>query len=339
MLSKSTQVYATHGIPIECDIYTDADLDYPPDSPVFLFFHSGGLVNRARDCIAPWIVQACWQRKWPVISADFRQMPQVGAQGLVEDALAAYDFARKLNVKGGEEGKERRVIVAGASGGFFVASRVAHNARIPPLALFSVCGIATFRHPFYSSSTVLTDSSDFDGITMDQLSNLPLTVGDTDKTSSINFAVERLLPSGLKNPDFVRPKEEEEQPQGGDLAKRLRGAMYEYYTYNNAWPDLVGEIDQGYDWTKDPANAARVAEWPPTVIIHGDDDHGAPIGISEIMQQALGEDKVKLIVAKGLDHLYEIESFIEESDLPGMGTVRESLEILDGIVARASGSQ
>lgn len=55
MLSKSTQVYANHGMPIECDIYSDSD--YPEDAPAFLYFHPGGLVDWGRDCLAPWLVQ------------------------------------------------------------------------------------------------------------------------------------------------------------------------------------------------------------------------------------------------------------------------------------------
>lgn len=41
-------------------------------------------------------------------------MPQVGARGLLDDVTAAYKFAREWNVP---EGRERRVIVGGASGG------------------------------------------------------------------------------------------------------------------------------------------------------------------------------------------------------------------------------
>lgn len=57
MLNKITSIYANHGMPLECDIY--AQSDYPKDSPVFLYFHPGGLVDWGRDVIAPWLVQVC----------------------------------------------------------------------------------------------------------------------------------------------------------------------------------------------------------------------------------------------------------------------------------------
>lgn len=53
---KSTHVFARHGgLDLECDIYA------PPQrtetSPVFLFFHSGGLVGGSRERVPPWLVQ------------------------------------------------------------------------------------------------------------------------------------------------------------------------------------------------------------------------------------------------------------------------------------------
>ena len=54
-LTKSTEMYACHGIPLELDVYQASD--YPRDSPVFLFFHSGGLVAGARSAVPPWLVQ------------------------------------------------------------------------------------------------------------------------------------------------------------------------------------------------------------------------------------------------------------------------------------------
>jgi len=58
MLTKTTQVYAYHGLPLEDDIYTDSSSSSSrSDAPVFLYFHPGGLVNWGRDCIPPWLVQ------------------------------------------------------------------------------------------------------------------------------------------------------------------------------------------------------------------------------------------------------------------------------------------
>jgi acetyl esterase/lipase len=54
-LRKSTHTYAHHDVPLLCDVYDAAD--YPDESPVFLFFHAGGLVVGGRVFIPPWLVQ------------------------------------------------------------------------------------------------------------------------------------------------------------------------------------------------------------------------------------------------------------------------------------------
>lgn len=113
MLSQTTHTFANHEVPLECDVY-EAD-DYPQSKPVFLFFHSGGLVGGARVCIPPWLAQVCYQRKWSLISASYRLLPQAGGKGLLEDALAAYEFARAWKSDGSEA--KREVIVGGASAG------------------------------------------------------------------------------------------------------------------------------------------------------------------------------------------------------------------------------
>jgi acetyl esterase/lipase len=145
MLTKTAEVYAYHGLPLECDIYDAAD--YPEDAPAVLYFHPGGLVDWGRDCLAPWLVQVgspprfpgryhaladilpkgqrpklllillvqvCFGRKWPLVSPSYRLLPQVGAKGLLDDVTAAYEFAKRWRAP---EGKARQVIVSGASGG------------------------------------------------------------------------------------------------------------------------------------------------------------------------------------------------------------------------------
>ena len=54
-LRKSTLTYAHNDVPLQCDIYDAAD--YADDSPVFLFFHAGGLVAGGRVLIPPWLMQ------------------------------------------------------------------------------------------------------------------------------------------------------------------------------------------------------------------------------------------------------------------------------------------
>lgn len=116
MIKHSTYPYATHDdIALDCDVYTHEDECDATDVPVLLFFHAGGLVGGSRSCVPPWLVQTCYQRKWPLLSPSYRLLPQTGAQGLLEDAIAAFQFAQTYGAS--VTGRKRQVIVAGASAG------------------------------------------------------------------------------------------------------------------------------------------------------------------------------------------------------------------------------
>ncbi|KAF4459460.1 hypothetical protein FALBO_13787 [Fusarium albosuccineum] len=324
MLSKSTHVYANHDIPVECDVYTQ---DATSDTHVFLYFHPGGLVGWGREFIAPWLVQACLQRKWTLISASYRLMPQVGAHGLLEDVKAAYGFAREWAAK---DGRERPVIVGGASAGFFTSAVIANHCSPPPLALFAISGIHTFRHSFFNSSTlILPEPIEYSD--MAEFIAGPIEVGKNDEGSIATFELDKLLADGSKNPNYKAP----ETPVVPNPPKYTRGALYEYYIYKNAWVDLLGEIDPGYTWAQNPDNGERVKSWPPTVLLHGDADRHVPLDIPQKMQECLGDDKVKLVVAEGQEHLFETFYYLED-DKPGMDQVRMALKCLDDIVSAAN---
>ncbi|KAJ6440539.1 EKC/KEOPS complex subunit BUD32 [Purpureocillium lavendulum] len=323
MLKKAPRVYANHGMPLECDIY-DAE-DYSQDAPVFLYFHPGGLVNWGRDCIPPWLVQVCYERKWPLISFGYRLLPQTAAKGLLEDTKAAYAFARGYNAP---EGQSRRVIAGGGSGGVFPASLIAHNCSPPPLALFSIQGINSFRHPHFNSSTLLTPEPIRDEDVAKAIAG-PVAVGVTMPGSENAFRMAKLRSDGSRNPDY------ETEPGPSPPLKNPRSGLYEYYTHRNAWLGMVGGIDPGYEWARErqttPEARDRVARWPPTVIFHGDADVDVPIAVSEHMRDCLGEDKVSLFVAPGQGHLYDLTRFIED-DAPEMDAVRQAVKRLDEIV-------
>ncbi|KAK2609258.1 hypothetical protein QQS21_002192 [Conoideocrella luteorostrata] len=326
MLQKLTREFASHGMPIHCDIYTEDD--YPTDTPVFLYFHSGGLVGWSRTVIPPWVVQMCWKRKWPLISPSYRLMPQTGSKGLMEDVFAAYEFARSWQAP---DGAKRRVIAGGSSGGFFPCTLLAHHHPQKPLALLSIQGINSFRHEFFNSSTMLTPEPIPDSVMAPIIAG-PTVIGETPDGSPSVFSVDKLRADGSRNVDF-KPPLVPAASNDSDNSADLRGMLYDYYIYKNQWVELLGNIDPGYAWAKEDSqeSRARVAKWPPTVVFHGNQDYDVVLGVSEEMRDCLGPEKVTLLIADGQEHLYELRKFIED-DEPGMDTVRQAVACLDGIV-------
>ena len=124
MASKSTHVYKTVGnLEILVDVYTrktdSSSNRYTINTPVLLFFHGGGAVSHDRRLLHPHIVQASLQRGWPLVSADYRLLPQASGLDLVEDLKDAYAFVREelpsiLNISAGPMSN---VIVTGQSAG------------------------------------------------------------------------------------------------------------------------------------------------------------------------------------------------------------------------------
>ncbi|CAH0054160.1 unnamed protein product [Clonostachys solani] len=321
MLKKSIQVYATHTLPLECDIYaTDAASD---DAPVVLFFHAGGLVGWNRQCIPPWLVQVCYRHGWILMSPSYRLLPQSRGPELLRDAATAYDFARTW---GRTKNMPRDVILCGASGGFFLVALILHHCLPSPLAVLSISGINTFRHPFFNSSTLLAQEPIHNEMVSRALDG-PVVAG-TKKAGFVGiFHLDKLTTFGSKSVDYVYPVGIEESAEATQ-----RGLLYEYLIYKNQYLNLVGDLDRGYEWAKEPGYSSKVKDWPVSIVIHGDADRGVPLDVSEQMRACLGQDKIFIFVAKGQDHLFELDRFIEDRG-PEMDTVRSAVAYLVDTVA------
>ncbi|KAK3389779.1 Alpha/Beta hydrolase protein [Podospora didyma] len=318
-LQKATRLVAVHDVPLDCDIYEAAD--YPKSGPVFLFFHSGGLVVGDRSMVPPWLVQTCYKRQWPLLSASYRLLPQVFGNGLLDDAKAAYDFARSLGVGGAN----RHVIVGGASAGVFLATLIAHHLTPKPLALLSICGIPTFQHPFFNSSVLLPP----DPITEEEVERYitePVSIGKSPYSPEAVFSTEMLLPGGAKNPNFTRNPISLRKGSDQDLN---RGLLYDYYLYENMFPILVGSsVDPGFDWTA--TDAEKLKQWPITILIQGDADDAVSPEVCSSVAEKLGTGKAVYCEAKGQDHLFEKTKFLEDA-LPGAPGSKAMTAVLKAI--------
>ncbi|KAJ5160599.1 uncharacterized protein N7482_007603 [Penicillium canariense] len=322
-LRKTTHTYAHHSIQLDCDVFDAAD--YPIDAPVFLFFHAGGLVGGNRTCVPPWLVQTCYRQKWPLISASYRLVPPIGGKELLEDVTAAYQFARKLG-----NGVERKVIVGGASAGFFMAGLVAHHLQPPPLALLSITGIATFHHPFFHSSIQLTPSP-IPKSEVEHFFEGPVVVGCAPEYGNWAFSTSMLLPaSTARNPDYVHPKPPaEKSAHEKDVDKR--DTLYDYFVYENAFGGIVGEVDPGFDWALEKSEKWNA--WPPTIFIQGDADVDVDKDVSVSAANKLGE-KSTLFMAERQPHLFEASSFLEDESV-AMDTVHAAIAELKRAVNHA----
>ena len=209
----------------------------------------------------------------------------------------------------------------------------AHHLQPPPVALLSVTGITTYRHPFFNSSTLLTPKPIEDAEVAHLLSDPTTVVGVAaeggDRTV---FSVDMLLPSGNKNLDYVmppRPTNQVTEPADSEISREM---LYDYYLYKNDFVRLVGDVDPGFEWASTEAGKDKLKSWPPTIIIQGNDDFDVDLKVSTHMVDCLGEDTVKIFIAEGQGHRFEQTKFLEDDD-PGMDSVRNAVECLDKVIA------
>jgi pimeloyl-ACP methyl ester carboxylesterase len=206
--------------------------------------------------------------------------------------------------------------------GFFMACLVAHHINPPPAAILSITGISTFRHPFFNSAILLTPAPITDVEMSDYLKG-PLEVGETTEYDRTAFNLNQLLPSGSKNPAYAALQRPSDVTPS---SKWDRGALYDYYLYRDAFVDLTGDVDPGFEWVK--GNPEKLASWPPTSFIQGTDDDDVSMDVTRYAAESLGPTKAKLYLAEGQGHLFEATFFLEDDKL-GMDAVRQAVACLD----------
>jgi acetyl esterase/lipase len=122
MATKQSYTFKTIGsLSLKVDIYTrTSSSTYDPTKPIALFFHGGGFVAFDRACVPAHIVQSCLSRGWPLVSADYRKMPQTNGKDVFEDVKDAYRFVVEKIPKvlgGDQEEKCDKIVVVGQSAG------------------------------------------------------------------------------------------------------------------------------------------------------------------------------------------------------------------------------
>ncbi|MCJ1300461.1 hypothetical protein MMC08_003258 [Hypocenomyce scalaris] len=107
-----------NGIPLELDLYLPSA---PPShlSPVILWFHGGFLITGTRAAVPAWLLNACLRRGWPLVSADYRVMPEASALATLNDLCASYRWVSGSlpRLFPSAQADVARIILAGSSAG------------------------------------------------------------------------------------------------------------------------------------------------------------------------------------------------------------------------------
>jgi len=268
--SKETYTYKRVG---DCDIKADVfRLPGKDARPAIVWIHGGALIFGNRGALRPDQLQRYLQAGYAVVSIDYRLAPETKLPEIIEDLKDAYRWVR-------ERGPQlfsidpNRVAVGGNSAGGYLALMAGFSVKPRPKALISFYGY-----------------------------------GDV----SGNWA-SRPDPHYLKL-DRVT-KEDAHKVVGGQVLSESpdspRVLFYIFCRQNGLWPKEVAALDP----TKDPAKFEPFCpvrhitkEYPPTLLLHGDQDTDVPFEESVRMAAAMQRHEVphQLIRMKGYNHLFDV---------------------------------
>jgi len=273
MFSKQTRIYKVAG---SCEICADVyrPLDNVP-CPAILWLHGGALILGDRS-IHPDQLATYLQASYAVISVDYRLAPEVKLELIIEDLRDAYGWMRAVGTDSFRIDPER-IAVVGHSAGGYLALMAGFCVNPRPRALVSLYGYGDIAGQWYSRP--------------DPFYSRQPPVSKEDAYRAVGGPV-------LTGTAFAEDRAQE------------RGRFYLYCRQQGLWPkEVTGhDPDMEPEWF-DPFCPVRsvTPEYPPTLLIHGDQDTDVPFEQSVLMSEELERHGVEhqLIALAGRGHAFD----------------------------------
>jgi len=290
-----THVYKTVGnLPIKADVYR------PDDGvvrPVVVWIHGGALINGHREQIPGLLKDPLLAAGCILVSIDYRLAPETKLPGIIEDLEDAFRWIRQQGPRLFNADPDRVAVVGGSAGGYLTLT-AGFRARPRPVALVALWGYGDLVGPWYS-------------------------------TPSPHPAHHRLKPSR---------EEAYQQAAGPPIAdardrKGNGGAFYQFCRQQGLWPQAVSGWDPHTEAEKFfPYMPVKnvTADFPPTLLVHGEEDTDVPCAQSEMMAAALRANNVehRLITYPKAEHgLADVQpAKVEEAYAAAVAFLRAHLE-------------
>jgi acetyl esterase/lipase len=271
VISQTSYVYkVAQGCEIEADVYRPSG---DAARPAILWLHGGALIFGHRGQIAPRQLERYLQAGYTLVSVDYRLAPETRLEAIIEDLQDAYAWlcAQGPRLFGVDPA---RVAVIGHSAGGYLALMSGFCVRPRPRALVSFYGYGDIGGHWYSR------------------------------------------PDPFYSQQPAVSQKEAHQAVGGPARSHSsspeRFRFYLYCRQQGIWPREVSGHDPDAEpgWFKAYCPLYNVtADYPPTLLLHGDQDTDVPYEQSVLMDGKLERCGVahELLTMAGQGHGFDVQ--------------------------------
>ncbi|OOF90359.1 hypothetical protein ASPCADRAFT_212041 [Aspergillus carbonarius ITEM 5010] len=309
--AKHTHVYATHqATDLHLDVYLAQPIDPVTPKPIILWLHGGYLITGTRSAIPTWLLNHALAQQWPLVSPDYRVLPESTGLHTVDDVLSAYQWVAESLTQLHPECRAdpTRIIVAGASAGGWCALITALHFSTPvdtipvPCALFLLYAMTDPGSEKWAQRVSLPGATVDPDTARELLEDIPTRIARGDVCLGEEFPKsEEELKTRKRLPLLYAIMEKGvylDYLTGVDgFGKRVMSAGLEEVVGQRAkqlFPLDFGEFGSGF---------------PSSVVVHGTADGEVSCGESEKLVKRLEEGGVgvRYFPVLGADHVFDLE--------------------------------
>jgi acetyl esterase/lipase len=266
---KATYSYKQVGdLATKADVYTSGERS---SRPVLVWIHGGALIMGHREGIDQRLKQEVLDKGFAVVSVDYRLAPETQLPEIIQDIEDAFRWIRE---KGPElfQADGSRIAVSGGSAGGYLTLVTGYRVKPRPQVLVAFWGYGDLVGPWYSEPS-------------------PHPRHHQSKMTR-EEAFKQVAGQAISD----------SRDRNGD-----GGAFYQYCRQQGLWPKAVSgwdpkrEADRFFPFM--PVKNVT-PEYPPTLMIHGENDTDVPHEESAMMARELEKNNVKhrLISVPGGEH-------------------------------------